>query len=135
MRIVLDTNVLMSGIFFSGPPASILAAWAEGRLELLATVEILAEYRRVGSRLSRQYPSIDAKPVLDLIVRESRIVEPFPVPADACDDEDDVKFLACAISGRAACVVSGDRALLRASGHEGIEVVTPRDFLTRFLDE
>jgi predicted nucleic acid-binding protein len=62
-------------------------------------------------------------------------VEPFPVPADACDDEEDVKFLACAISGRAACVVSGDRALLRASGHEGIEVVTPRDFLTRFLDE
>jgi len=135
VRIVLDTNVLMSGIFFSGPPASILATWAEGRLELLATVEILAEYRRVGSRLSWQYPSIDVKPVLDLIVRESRIVEPFPVPADACDDVDDVKFLACAISGRAACVVSGDRALLRASGHEGIEVVTPRDFLARFLDE
>jgi putative PIN family toxin of toxin-antitoxin system len=134
MRIVLDTNVLMSGIFFSGPPALILGAWAEGRLELLATVEVLAEYRRVGSRLSRQYPSVDVNPVLDLIVRESRIVEPFPVPADACDDEDDVKFLACAVSGRAACVVSGDRALLRASGHEGIEVVTPRDFLTRFLD-
>jgi len=54
---------------------------------------------------------------------------------DPCDDEDDVKFLACAISGRATCVVSGDRALLRASGHEGIEVVTPRDFLSRFLDE
>ena len=135
MRIVLDTNVLISGIFFSGPPASILEAWAEGRLELLATVEILAEYRRVGSRLSRQYSSVELDPVLDLIVRESRIVEPLPVPADACDDEDDVKFLACAISGRAVCVVSGDRALLRASGHEGIEVVTPRDFLARFLDE
>ena len=135
MRIVLDTNVLMSGIFFAGPPALILAAWAEGRLELLATVEILAEYRRVGSRLSQQYPSVDVDPVLDLVVRESRIVEPFPVPEDACDDKDDSKFLACAISGRASCVVSGDRALLRASGHEGIEVVTPRDFLTRFLGE
>ena len=133
MRIVLDTNVLMSGIFFAGPPASILSAWAEGRLELLATVEILAEYRRVGNRLSKKYASVDVDPVLDLVVRESRILEPFPVPADACDDKDDIKFLACAISGHATCVVSGDRALLRASGHEGIEVVTPRDFLTRFL--
>ena len=135
MRIVLDTNVLISGIFFAGPPASILAAWAEGRLELLATVEILAEYRRVGSRLSKKYASVDVDPVLDLVVRESRILEPFPVPADACDDKDDIKFLACAISGHATCVVSGDRALLRASGHEGIEVLTPRDFLTRFLKE
>jgi putative PIN family toxin of toxin-antitoxin system len=102
---------------------------------LLATVEILAEYRRVGSRLSKKYASVDVDPVLDLVVRESRIVEPFPVAADACDDKDDVKFLACAISGHATCVVSGDRALLRASGHEGIEVVTPRVFLTRFLRE
>ena len=135
MRIVLDTNVLVSGIFFAGPPASILAAWAEGQLELLATVEILAEYRRVGSRLSKKYASVDVDPVLDLVVRESRILEPFPVPADACDDKDDIKFLACAISGHATCVVSGDRSLLRASGHEGIEVLTPRDFLTRFLKE
>lgn len=135
MRIVLDTNVLMSGMFFAGPPASILASWAEGRLELLVTVEILAEYRRVGNRLSQQYPSVDVDPVLDLVIRESRIVEPVPVPEDVCDDRDDVKFLACAISGRATCVVSGDRALLRASGHEGIQVVTPRDFLTRFLGE
>ncbi len=135
MRIVLDTNVLMSGIFFSGPPASILSAWAEGRLELLATVEILTEYRPVGSRLSRLYPTVDVDSVSDLVIRESRIVEPAPVPEDACDDKGDVKFLACAISGRATCVISGDRALLRASGHEGVEVVTPRVFLTRFSEE
>jgi putative PIN family toxin of toxin-antitoxin system len=135
MRIVLDTNVLMSGIFFAGPPASILGVWAEGRLELMVTVGILAEYQRVGRRLSRQYPSVDVNPVLDLVIRESRIVEPFPVAEDVCDDREDLKFLACAISGHATCVVSGDRALLRASGYEGIEVVTPRDFLTRFLRE
>ena len=97
MRFVLDTNVLMSGIFFSGPPARILAAWAEGRFDLLATVEILAEYRRVAKRLAKQYPSIDVDPVLDLVILKCRIVEPLPVPPEACDDEDDVKFLACAI--------------------------------------
>jgi len=135
MRFVLDTNVLMSGIFFSGPPARILAAWAEGRFDLLATVEILAEYRRVAKRLAKQYPSIDVDPVLDLVILECRIVEPLPVPPEACDDEDDVKFLACAISGQATCVVSGDRALLRASGYEGIEVLTPRSVVRRFLGE
>ena len=101
--------------------------------DLVATVEILTEYRRVARRLARQYPSVDVDPVLDLVIRESRIVRPAPVPVDSCDDEDDVKFLACAISGHATCVVSGDRALLRATGYEGIEVVTPRDFLTRLL--
>jgi len=135
MRVVLDTNVLMSGIFFAGPPAMILAAWSEGRLDLLVTVEILAEYRRVAKRLAKQYPSIEVDPVLDLVIRESRIVEPIPVPSDACDDADDVNFLACAISGQATSVVSGDRALLRVSGYEGIEVVTPRNFVTRFLGE
>ena len=133
MRIVLDTNVLMSGVFFSGPPAQILSAWADGRLDLLATVDILGECRRVAARLSKKYPSVEVESVIDLVIRESRIVEPAPVPADACDDADDLKFLACAISGQARCIVSGDRALLRASGHEGVEVVTPRDFLTRFL--
>jgi predicted nucleic acid-binding protein len=58
MRVVLDTNVLMSGIFFTGPPARILAAWAEGDLDLLASVDILAEYRRVGDRLRKKYPSV-----------------------------------------------------------------------------
>ena len=135
MRIVLDTNVLMSGIFWAGPPAGILAPWSEGRFDLLASLEILTEYRRVGKRLGEQYPSIDVGPVLDLVIRESRIVEPLPQPASACDDPDDVKFLACAIAGRAACVVSGDRALLRASGYEGIEVVRPKDFSKRFLGE
>jgi predicted nucleic acid-binding protein len=51
MRVVLDTNVLVSGIFFTGPPATILAAWASRRFELVASVEVLAEYRRVGARL------------------------------------------------------------------------------------
>mgnify|MGYP001557346384 FL=1 len=64
MRVVLDTNVLISGIFFAGPPARILAAWAVGELELLASVDILAEYRRVGDRLGKKYPSVDLDPIL-----------------------------------------------------------------------
>lgn len=133
MRVVLDTNVLVSGIFFAGIPGRILAAWSEGRFEMLATVDILTEYRRVVARLERRFPSLEAQPVLDLLIRECRLVEPVPVPASACEDPDDLKFLGCALAGRASCIVSGDRALLRASGFEGLEVLTPGAFTRHYL--
>ncbi len=134
MKVVLDTNVLISGIFFSGPPARILAAWADGGFELVASVEVLAEYRRVAERLHKQFSSIDIHAILDLVTRETRIVEPAPVPVSACDDPDDLKFLACALAGGADLVITGDRALLRASGFQGLEVVTPREFVRRHLE-
>ncbi|MGH2371904.1 MAG: putative toxin-antitoxin system toxin component, PIN family [bacterium] len=134
MKVVLDTNVLISGIFFSGPPAGILAAWAGGRFELVASVEVLAEYRRVAERLHKKFSSIDINAILDLVTRETRIVEPVPVPVSACDDPDDLKFLACALAGGASFIVTGDRALLRASGFQGLAVVTPREFLRHHLE-
>lgn len=135
MKVVLDTNVIISGIFFSGPPAKILAAWADGGFELVASVEILGEYRQVAERLHKKYSSIDINSILDLVTRETRIVEPVPVPVSACDDPDDLKFLACALAGGAALVVTGDRALLGASGFQGIQVVTPREFLRRHIEK
>ncbi len=134
MRVVLDTNVVVSGIFFNGPPMQILAAWSARQFELIASIEILAEYRRVSTRLGRLFPGTDAEPLLDFVTRESRIVDPVPVPASACSDPNDLIFLACAIAGRAQVVVTGDRALLRASGFRSVEVVTPREFVRRYVD-
>jgi putative PIN family toxin of toxin-antitoxin system len=133
MRVVLDTNVLVSAIFFGGIPATILAAWGEGRFEILTSVDILTEYRRVVDRLVRRFPSVEAHPVLDLVIRECRLVEPVSVPESACDDPDDLKFLRCALAGGARCIVSGDRALLRATGFERLAVLTPRAFARRYL--
>jgi len=133
MRIVLDTNVLISGIFFAGTPARILTAWSAGRFEMVASIDILTEYRRVVARLLQRFPAVEVQPVLDLIVRECRFVDPVSVPQTACEDPDDIKFLACAVAGRASCIVSGDGALLRASGFEGIEVLTPGAFARRYL--
>jgi predicted nucleic acid-binding protein len=67
--------------------------------------------------------------VLDRIVLYGLLVVPTKLPDDACTDPDDIKFLECAVAADGACVVSGDRALLRASGYLGIEVVTARHFL------
>lgn len=56
------------------------------------------------------------------------------MPKSACSDQSDLKFLACALAGGAHMVVTGDRALLRASGFRGIEVLTPREFVRRFIE-
>lgn len=59
MRVVLDTNVLISGIFFSGPPFKILEAWRDRRLALVVSPEILEEYYRVGENLGSRYSDVD----------------------------------------------------------------------------
>ncbi len=48
MRIILDTNVFVSGVFFTGPPYEILRGWRDGKWQLVICPEILDEYRRVG---------------------------------------------------------------------------------------
>lgn len=133
MKVVLDTNVLVSAVFFSGTPARVLEAWSSGRFVLLATAEIASEYQRVLARLQGRYPTVEVEPLLTIILRECSLVEPIAVPNSACDDPGDVKFLACALAGRARCIVSGDRALLRASGFGGVEVLAPATFVRRYL--
>lgn len=64
MKIVLDTNVLVSGVFFGGPPYEILEAWREGRIRLVVSPDILAEYYRVGADLSDRYPQVDLQPLV-----------------------------------------------------------------------
>ena len=110
-----------------------MAAWADGKFELVASVEVLAEYRRVAERLHRKFSFVDIQAILDLVTRESRIVEPVPVPVSACDDPDDLKFLGCALAGAVDFVVTGDRALLGATGFRGVDIVTPREFVRRHL--
>lgn len=132
MRAVLDTNVLVSGVFFSGIPATVLAAWASGRFAMAASPLILDEYRRVASELATGYPDVDIAPILDLIVIHAEIIEDRALPAPVCRDPDDDKFLACA-GAAGATLVSGDKDLLAVDGALGVRVVTPRAFAASLL--
>ncbi|MBI3126610.1 MAG: PIN domain-containing protein [Candidatus Tectomicrobia bacterium] len=73
MRIVLDTNVLISGIFFAGYPYEILDAWRQGRLEIATSPGILEEYSRVALELSAEFQEIDPHAILRLIMIESHL--------------------------------------------------------------
>ena len=65
MRVILDTNVLISGIFFKGPPHNILRAWRDKRCELIVSEEIFQEYINVCERLQDKYPGIEFQKISD----------------------------------------------------------------------
>jgi putative PIN family toxin of toxin-antitoxin system len=133
VKVILDTNVFVSGVFFSGPPFQILKAWSDGKIQLVISPEILDEYRQVGEILAEEHPTINFKPVLDYIVLNADIHSAPSLPKPVCDDPDDDKFLACALASGSKVIVSGDRHMLKVSGFQGIEVLKPRDFLNEYL--
>lgn len=133
MRIVLDTNVLISGIFFSGPPYIILKAWRDGAIQLLISPDIFQEYHRVAEELSVQFPEIDISDVLDLLLVKAEMVNAGPLPRQVCADADDDKFIACAAAGSSRIIVSGDKHLLDVSPYRKIEVIKPRQLVDKYL--
>ena len=133
MKVILDTNVFVSGVFFSGPPFWILEAWRHGRLTLVVSPEILAEYERVGLELGDQFPTADIAPFLELLAFKGEVVQAPALTEQVCSDPDDDKFLACAVASDTKVISSGDKALRRTSGYAGIEVPTPREFVDKYL--
>ncbi|MGK2935902.1 MAG: putative toxin-antitoxin system toxin component, PIN family [Gemmatimonadaceae bacterium] len=135
MRVVLDTNVVVSAVFFGGTPGRVLAAWSAGRFVLILSPAILEEYRRVGHELGLRHPDVNAafEPVLALIAMNAIIVDAPALVAPVSADPDDDKFLAAAAAAQAPVIVSGDRDLLEVSGWRGIEVLSPRQFLDQHL--
>jgi uncharacterized protein len=130
VRVILDTNVVLSGFFFGGVPGRILDAWRDGRIALVLSAPILIEYRDAGSRLEARYGGAEFETFIGLLVMNSELVDaPADLPEQVCDDAADDKFLAAALATGTRLVVSGDAALLRATGWNGIEVVRPRQFL------
>ncbi len=132
-RVILDTNVLMSGIFWSGPPAKILQAWHDKKISLVLSPEILEEYRRVGSILSQKYPVINVEPIIDLIVIHSEMCSANKLNKQISNDPDDDKFIALCLSSDCRIIVSGDRDLLEISGYESISVMKPAQFVEQYL--
>lgn len=129
MRVVVDTSVLLPGVFFGGPPRDVLMAWRDGQFELAVSREIVQEYVRVSERLSARFPGVDLEGVLQMIADEAVLVSAPLLPEPVCEDGDDDKFLACAVAAGAGCVVSSDKALLATSPYRNVTVMRSRDFL------
>ena len=135
MKVVLDTNVLISGIYFGGIPGKILEAWGARRFQLLVSTEILQEYLNVAERLADRYAGVEYESILGLIIQNAELVQPSKLPEPVSTDPDDDKFLACALAGQSTTIVSGDSDLINVSGYCGIKVLTPKAFVSECLDQ
>jgi uncharacterized protein len=134
VKVVLDTNVLISGLFFGGVPGRVLTAWHDRRFTLVLSAPILSEYREVGAEIESRSGGQEFEAVLALLTLNSELIDaPEHLEPQVCSDADDDKFLACAQAAGAELVVSGDAALRATSGWSGIHVLTPRQFVDRYL--
>lgn len=128
MTVVLDTNVVMSGIFWSGPPYEILKAWHAKKFKIAVSLEIIEEYRRVGQELGQKFPQIQVNDLIDLIAFNSDIYSVNLPTEPICRDPDDDKFLICGLAAKASHIVTGDKALLELNGYGGMKIVKPGPF-------
>jgi putative PIN family toxin of toxin-antitoxin system len=128
LRVVLDTNIYVSGLLFpKGNPRLILTRAEAGDFFTFTSPPIQAETERIlleKFRLSRGEVAF----ACGKLWRISRIIEP-TVEVEACDDPDDDKVLECALSAKADYIVSGDNDLLRLVTFRGISIVRARAFL------
>lgn len=136
MKIILDTNVFISGVFFDkGYPRQILEALRDRLVKLCVSPEIINEYEEILSDLSKKYPKTEAQDFLRLILILAEMCNAPKFVQSVCKDIDDDIFLECAIASKTKVIVSGDKLLLETSGYKGIKVVKPRDFVESYLQK
>ncbi len=132
MRIVVDTNVLISGVFFGGFPKKILSAIVENRLTACATIEIINEYEEIVSEMIERKQGRINRNILAPLIKAMEIIEP-ATHVELCRDPDDDKFLGCARDARALYIVSGDKDLLVLEHFENIQIITAKEFCEKYL--
>jgi uncharacterized protein len=133
MKLVIDTNVFVAGIFWYGPPYTILEAWQAKKIHVAMTTDILDEYNRVAEILQKKYPRVHLTSIIEWVTRYTEVCYPAVLSKPISIDPDDDKFIACALAAKANYIISGDKDLLDVSGVFGIQVVKPRAFVDQFL--
>ena len=129
MRAVIDTNVLVSGLFWHGAPHTLLEQVRAGTLVLISSPVLLTELENVIGRakfdaiLTRSATSREQ--TLTELRQCAEIIEPPPLALPVCRDPDDDAVLALALAAQADLIVSGDDDLLALKHYQGIPITTP----------
>lgn len=140
MRVVLDTNVLISGLFWKGKAAKILDLAEKGEITICFTEEILDEVTRVLSypRIFKHLQKADLKieDVLQCLTRQVEFYQDSIQLRNVIrEDPADNKFLSCALVSQAKYIISGDHHLLKLKSFVDILIITPAQFLSIFKNK
>ena len=134
IRIVLDTNVIVSALVFGGLPRAVLELAEAEQCEFFYSEPIQTEVRRVLTE-KFDWPPAMLHQVLPVLWSTGKLVFPrIKVHAVRVDPDDD-RILECAVAAKADFLVSGDRHLLALHTYKSISIVSPRQFLENYLGE
>ena len=129
MKIVLDTNVLVAGLLSPyGAPAGIVGMVSSGILRLCYDARVMVEYQDVLARPKFQFDPRKVKDLLVFTQQSGEVVATSPLNARLPDVHDEI-FLEVALAGRAAFLITGNIKHFPASSRQGVNVVTPQEFL------
>ena len=131
LRVVLDTNVLVSGLAYPGSvPGRIVTAWRQGGLEVVLSRYILDEMARVLPRLSRvKLSSAEIRDLVDSFMFLADIVEPSGSRDAQLRDDADQAVLQTFLASAASCLITGDKDLLALAN--AYPILTPAEFWAR----
>ncbi len=137
MRIVIDTNVLLSALLWRGTPHTLLELVRTEALVLITSPELLNEFADVIQRPKfsgiLQQTSRTPDRVLTELRRMAEIVISPPLPEPISRDPDDDAVLACAVAARAEIIVSGDDDLLALKQFQNTSILTPAETLQKIM--
>src|SRR3972149_1970365 len=133
VRVVADTNVLVSGALWPGPSHRIIELAEAGEVILCVTETMIEELKGVLQRRKFQarLRALRTSPeeILSSLLPLAELYEPIDASGTVPPDPDDEMFIACAVSAGAAVIISGDDHLLRLKQHGTIRIVRPTEFL------
>jgi putative PIN family toxin of toxin-antitoxin system len=131
LRVVLDTNVLLSGLMYpANAPGRIVSLWHEGGLDVVLSQHILDEMIRVLPRLSRvAVAPVDARELADSYMLHAEMVVPDTEIHATLRDPNDQQVLATLRVAKADYLITGDRDLLALANE--YPIVTPAEFWLR----
>lgn len=135
LRIVLDTNIVISGLIWRGTPHQVMLALANDKFTAHTSYAMVSELTRklLGSKLGSELikRDISAQQLLMSYTALCEVVSPSLLAQPICRDPDDDAVLACAKAAQADLIVSGDQDLLVLHAFEGIQIVTAAQALER----
>lgn len=134
MRIVCDTNVIVSGMLFGGHSRTILTAIAQRRVEAFTSPALLHELREVLQRRKFRLTPEQVDAVMELVRESFTCVVPGATLSVIADDPDDDRVLEAALASRARAIVSGDGHLLGLGAWRSVAVLSPADFVAAYLE-